>query len=119
MTAGTEDSTEYSATWWAAELSKAEKPMDEKWRTSADKVVDRYLDVRGGDANDDAQKKYNIFWSNVQIMKSALYATPPKPVVKRQHDDATDDVARTAALMLQRMLTFIRRRYESSNDFTA
>jgi hypothetical protein len=96
---------EYSAEWWVAELDKVSKTLDEKWRDSADKVVARYLDDRTDDSSD-AKRKYNIFWANVQILKSALYATPPKPEVRRQHGDAKDDIARTASLMLQRMLTF-------------
>lgn len=96
---------EYSAAWWAAELDRASKEMDEKWRTSAQKVVDRYIDERSNAATD-TMRKYNIFWANVQILMSALYANPPQPEVKRQHDDAKDDVARTAALILERMLTF-------------
>ena len=98
----------YSAGWWANELATVEKTLDDKWRRSAARVVARYLDERDElePTNLSTSHKYNIFWSNVQIMKAALYATPPRPEVKRQHDDAKDDVARTAALILQRMLTF-------------
>ena len=101
--------TEYSAEWWVNELDTADKEYDTKWRRSARKVVDRYLDDRSDGmepSNMAAERKYNIFWSNIQILKAALYATPPRPEVTRQHDDAKDDVARTAALILKRMLTF-------------
>ncbi len=97
---------EYSGEWWSSRLLEVEKELDKKWRDEADRIVKRYLDDRDDSTDVGNMKKYNIFWANTQIMKSALYATPPKPVVKRQHDDAKDDVARTAALMLQRMLTF-------------
>ena len=103
-----EDDTieEYSSKWWAGELAKVEKSMDEAWRNAGDKVVARYLDDRKDDANDNVnRKKYNIFWANTEITKAALYATPPRPDVKRQHGDAKDDVARTAALILQRLLS--------------
>lgn len=101
------DLKEYSAGWWVKELDAAEKTLDDKWRRSARKVVDRYLDRR--DDTDTLlveRRKYNIFWANIQILKAAHYATPPKPSVRRQHGDAKDDVARAAALMLQRMLMF-------------
>ena len=97
---------EYSAKWWMTEISQREQELDKKWRTSADRIVNRYLDVRGDDMVSDEAKRYNIFWANVQILKSALYATPPKPMVKRQYGDAKDDVARVAAMILQRILTF-------------
>lgn len=95
---------EYSAEWWVNEIQTQEKNLDDKWRNSADKIVARYLDDRSDVQVYADQRKYNIFWANVQILMSALYATPPAPEVKRQHLDAKDDVARTAALMLERML---------------
>ncbi|TXH12205.1 MAG: hypothetical protein E6R03_13310 [Hyphomicrobiaceae bacterium] len=100
---------EYSAEWWAKELDGADKEYDDKWRRGAQKVVDRYLDDRRDEQEQifgAGARKYNIFWSNIQILKAAMYATPPRPEVTRQHDDAKDDVARAAALVLKRMLTF-------------
>lgn len=95
---------EYSQLWWVALLHETEKELKEKWWDAADKIVNRYLDRRGDNSSDTEERKYNMFWANVQIMKSALYATPPKPTVSRQNGDSKDDVARTAALMLQRIL---------------
>ena len=109
MSEESKDSTlvEYSGSWWANEISTAQKSLDERWREGARKVVNHYTDDRSEDElNRGNVKKYNIFWSNVQILKAALYATPPSPEVKRQHDDANDDVGRVASLILQRMLTF-------------
>ena len=97
---------QYSAAWWANEIQVQDKELEDKWRRSADKIVDRYLDDRREDQVYADRRKYNIFWANVQILMSALYATPPAPEVKRQHLDAKDDVARTAALILQRILNF-------------
>lgn len=99
------DLQEYSAAWWVGEIDRTAKELDQKWRTGADQVVKRYLDERDDAQMDTAgERKYNIFWANTQIMKSALYATPPKPTVTRQNGDADDDVARVAALMLERIL---------------
>lgn len=100
------DAKEYSGKWWCAEIASAEKNLDEKWRNTSDRVVRRYLDDRSDEPLVDDASKYNIFWANVQILKSALYATPPSPTVTRQYGDAKDDVARTAALILERILTF-------------
>lgn len=110
MTTPDKDEEEYKPAWWVKTIHSAEKDLDEKWRTSADSIVARYLDDRNNSQVDildvtDA-KKYNMFWANTQILKSALYATPPKPTVKRLHDDASDDVARVGALILQRIIGF-------------
>jgi hypothetical protein len=101
-----EDTEEYSAKWWCTKIAEAEKSLDEKWRDSADKVVNRYLDRRDDGLSENLTHKYNIFWANTQILKSAMYATKPSPRVTRQYGDAKDDVARTAALILERMLKF-------------
>ena len=114
---------EYSQKWWADKVNQCEKELDDRWRLGADKIVDIYL------AEDDEEptpggnvmvRKYNVFWANTQIIKSALYATPPKPKVARQFGDAKDDVARTAALILERILNFGMNKDQSDmhNSFT-
>lgn len=103
------DIPEYSGKWWMKEITTVEKHFKKEWWDDADDAVRRYLDIRGQKASgvDDTQsRKYNVFWANVQIIKAALYATPPKPAIKRQHDDSKDDVARTAALILERIINF-------------
>lgn len=92
---------EYSGKWWMKKIRAREAELDKVWRTSAEKVQQRFLDRR---EDDNGTSKYNIFWANVGILKSALYANPPKPAVKRMFDDAKDDVARVAALILERIL---------------
>jgi hypothetical protein len=103
---------EYSAKWWMKEIKTVEDYFRRMWWGDAEVAIERYLDIRGkgvsadSGSDDTRKRKYNIFWANVQIIKSALYATPPKPAIKRQHDDAKDDVARTAALILERIINF-------------
>ena len=61
----------------------------------------RYMDERTTPEKD--QTKFNVFWSNVQTLKPAIYATPPKPVVQRRYLDA-DPVGRAASTILQRAI---------------
>lgn len=98
---------EYTPGWWMNEIDTTTKELDDKWRDQADKVVDEYLDDRKNaqaEAITGGDNKYNIFWANIRILKSALYATPPKPTVSRIWADANDDAARVASLILERML---------------
>lgn len=95
---------EYGQKWWCKKIKDREAELKKSWWEFGDRIVDRYLDIRGDSVGEDQKRKYNMFWANVEIMKSALYATPPKPSVTRQNGDSKDDVARTAALMLQRIL---------------
>lgn len=88
--------------FWTAEIQSAGKDF-EKWEERAHKIVRRYRDDR--DAVDSRVRKFNILWSNVQVMKPALYGRMPKPEVSRRFKDA-DPVGRTAALMLERCLEY-------------
>ena len=87
---------------WRTEIDYAEKALD-KWLGRGRNVVRRYLDER--DAIDSQNKWFNLFHSNTNILRAALYAQLPKPEVQRKFIDYNDDVARVAANLLQRALT--------------
>lgn len=61
----------------------------------------RFLDERS-DVNR-GERRMNLFWSNVQTLKPAIYAKPPKPIVQRRYLDA-DPVGRAASTILQRSI---------------
>jgi Skp family chaperone for outer membrane proteins len=86
---------------WIAEIQYAEKEK-EKFSEQGRKVGKRYLDER--DDVSALDKKFNIFYANTEILKSALYTNLPKIAVSRRFSDPDDDVARVAARMLQRNL---------------
>lgn len=87
---------------WVTEIQYAEKELY-KFHERGRKVVRRFLDER--DAMESAEKKFNIFYSNVNILKSALYSRTPRPDVSRKWKDYQDDVARVAGVMLQRSIS--------------
>lgn len=86
---------------WEMEITAAQKDK-EKFVERAVKTSERYLDERDAITSD--QKKFNVFWTNTNIMKSALYSQIPKASVSRKYTDYRDQVARVAALTLERML---------------
>lgn len=86
---------------WRTEVSYAEKEL-EKFKERGRRVLRRYVDER--DAMDSANKWFNLFHANTNILKSALYAQIPRPEVKRKFDDYNDDIARVAANILQRCI---------------
>jgi len=86
---------------WTKEFAAAEKefgPVLERGR----KVLEAYLDKRTD--NNQGSFKVNLFWSNTQVIKSNIYAKPPKVDVVRLYNDHKDDVARVAAEILKRIL---------------
>jgi hypothetical protein len=88
---------------WERELQAAKKELS-KFHTTARKLVKKYLDERDGAAFDNSDSKFNLFWSNIEVLKSSLYAKPPNVDVSNTHKDSEDDVSRVAANILQRML---------------
>lgn len=60
--------------------------------------------------------KVNLFWSNVQVILSAIYGRLPKAEVDRKFGDFTDDVARVAGIIMQRILNGdIEREYDDTS----
>lgn len=88
--------------YWHRMLEEAESHF-KKWRERADKVVKRYRDER--DYSQSQRRKFNILWSNFQVLKPALYGRPAKPEVQRRHNDE-DPTGRTASMMLERVLGY-------------
>jgi hypothetical protein len=87
---------------WQAEIDTAKRSRVE-WTNKAKKVLRRYRDER--DAIDTIDRKFNVLWSNIQVMKPALYSKPPKPEVSRKFDTESDP-ARVAAMMMERNLDY-------------
>jgi hypothetical protein len=96
--------------FWQTQVEDAEKGFD-KWTERSKKIIKRYRDER--EAIEQRKRKFNILWSNVQVLKPALYGRMPKPEVSRRYRDSDPD-GRTASLMLERCLEF---EVEQYSDF--
>ena len=86
---------------WALEIEAADKEV-EKFHKRGITATDRFLDERNDLVSD--AKWFNVYYANTNILESALYADLPEPSVARRYDDYRDQVARVAALVLQRSL---------------
>lgn len=91
---------------WLDEIKASEKWM-KRWHEQARAIDKRYLDRRDG--ADEHTKKLNLFTVNTKILLATLYGRFPKPMVVREFEDEEDDVARVAALMMERCLKIRRR----------
>ena len=56
--------------YWHHQLEEAQKTFD-KWFDRGKKVVRRYRDER--DAIEWPRTKFNILWSNIQVLQPSLY----------------------------------------------
>jgi len=66
------------------------------------KIEARYRDERNR-VDEESRRRYNSLWSNVEILKPAIYGKTPTPLAERKFGDK-DPVARGAAQILERAL---------------
>ena len=88
--------------YWHAQIEHAEKAFN-TWQKRGVKVVERYRDERN--PVDRGRSKFNILWSNVQVLEPALYGRQAKPEVTRRYMDQ-DPVGRLASTILERVLEY-------------
>lgn len=84
---------------WMKELLSEAKAHD-PWRKRAGKVMKRYADEEKG--ND---SRFNILWSNTEVLHSAVYGKTPIPDVRRRFHDK-DPVAREISEVMERGLSY-------------
>jgi len=96
--------------YWHDQIETAIKIFD-KWEKRGLKVVKRYRDER--DAIEMPRMKFNILWSNIQVLFPALYGRQAKPEVSRRYMDQ-DPVGRLASTMLERVMEYETTQF---NDF--
>jgi len=92
---------------WKARLEAAEKEF-KPWEDRSDRIIKRYRDERT--SIEDKRRRFNILWSNVQVLKPSLYGRKAKPQVSRRHKDA-DPVGRLGSLILERCLEYEAEQY--------
>ncbi|MDO8707015.1 MAG: hypothetical protein Q7J84_18970 [Sulfuricaulis sp.] len=85
-------------------IAKYEREF-KKWEERNRKILKRYRDEGRDNTRTDGGSKFNILWSNVQILVPATFAKVPQPDVSRRFRDQ-DPVGRVAALILERGLEF-------------
>lgn len=91
---------------WLAEITRV-RGKEEKWRKQANKVILRYRDDREYDNN---ASRFNILWSNTEVIEPAIFSRSPIPDVRRRWS-TKDPASRTAALIIERSLSFINSSY--------
>lgn len=89
------------AQYWKGEIFAVEQ-VQEVWHKRGDTILKRYRDERTM-ADQQGQRRLNLLWSSVQILKPAVYAKVPDAVCERKFQDR-DPVGRVSATILERAL---------------
>lgn len=91
--------------FWQLQLELAEKDHKD-WIKQGRDVIDRYKsESKAGAENRDRRKKFNILYSNTEVMKAALFARMAKPDVRRRFSDQ-DPIGRQIAEIIERALIY-------------
>lgn len=97
----------YDGQFWSAELKRYKEDYQNFTKAGRD-LVKRFRDERKDSEN--ADTRFNIFWSNIKTLKPAVYSRAPKVEVSRRFKDE-NDVARTASSILERVIAYELRQY--------
>lgn len=84
--------------FWKGELGRYEVEF-KPWNDRCQKIMRRYRDER--DEATKFQVRYNILWSNTQVLQPAVFSKMPQPVVERRYLDS-DPIGRIASQTLER-----------------
>lgn len=88
---------------WIMKIEQANRTFGmSKWETACDIIRKKY---RYESSTSVRTRKYQMLWSNVEVLKGATYAKPPQAVVTRRYLDK-DDTARQAGVMIERCVNF-------------
>src|SRR5437870_13370579 len=93
------DSDAKDARLWKKELQLASK-REKEWRERSEKIVERY---RGEEKK---KNRFNVLWSNTEILRPAYYNSKPSPDVRRRFRDA-DPVGKAVSEVLERSLIVV------------
>lgn len=89
---------------WAVEMDAADAETKD-WREEAEKLIRYYASKRAaGDTYLSGTERWNLFAANVLTISAMLYGRVPEVGVGRKFADSSDDVARVASTILERML---------------
>ena len=102
------------AAYWKGEVEAVDKAQA-KWFKRGSTIIKRFRDERGRYSDQDNQRKMNLLWTNIKIMKPALLSRCPTPCAERKFLDR-DPIARLSASMLQRSL---RTEIEDNNYYVS
>lgn len=100
--------------FWREQIDDAKK-IFEKWQKTSEKIVKKYRDEENDSVLNASRAKFNILWSNVQVLSPALYGRAAKPEVSRRFGDS-DPIGRISSTILERCLEY---EVEQFPDFDA
>lgn len=95
---------ELSKNSWISEIEQSRNTSEMTTWNRACNVIRRQYRYEDS-ARSNAARRYAMLWSNIEVLKGAVYSKPPKADVTRRYRDK-DPTARQASEMLERGIDF-------------
>ena len=93
---------------WIKKIKACEKKLKEKHESEAKESECHYY-------NDDSDVEFPIYWSSIQVQRSALFAKAPNPEIRTRI--AGDDAAKDIAQILEDVIVYEIDNHDFHNDF--
>ena len=87
--------------YWKDHIASIDQ-ANRRWHKRCDSINKRYKDERNR-IDEEGQRRFNLLWTNIQIMRPAVYGRCPVPNVERRFLDR-DPIARVSSQILERVL---------------
>lgn len=100
---------------WERELNAADE-HEKSWKERGREIVKRFRDER--DAAQKDVSRFNILFSNTEVLKGAAYQRTPIPEVRRRYNDK-DPVGKAGAEVLDRCLSYAMDSYDFDGTIRA
>ena len=94
-----------SSQFWVTQLAMAKQDHRDFWEYGR-KVEKRYKNSKDAVARVNRGKRFQILYSNTEVLKAALYARTAKPDVRQRFTYQKDELSRTAGDMMERVLSY-------------
>jgi len=91
------------AAHWKTQIEQSEKELN-RWHKRGEKISKNFRDERD-DQDKGAARRYNLFYSNTETVKPAVYSKVPVPICERRFLDK-DTTGRVASTILERVLRY-------------
>lgn len=98
------------AAYWKDQINTLDQAQS-RWVKRGNDIIKRFRDERNR-ASEEGQRRMNLLWANIKILKPAVYGKPPVPIIERRFLDK-DPVGRLSSMMLERTI----RNEINLNDF--
>jgi hypothetical protein len=107
------------ANYWQVQLELASQGKVKDWLDNGRKLYKRYKSEKvATTARNNAPRRFNILFSNTEVLRAALYGKAAKPDVRRRFGDM-DVTARSAAEIVERALIYCAESYDVDKPIEA